>query len=374
MQNYHYSGNLSIHEVSEFNIDNSASILVSLTSASSDEFIGHFGLAIHYTYEGISYQKKMVMKVKPHGRAISDMLNGLSSLCSEDVHNQYNTIKDETGFYHTHDKEISILTKATSQMFPVVYGYYINKEENVYALLMEYFDDCILLNSVMDIKAWDYDKITIGIKAMLTWHIKYTNNTEWYSNVYDDSRNTAQIERLKSTWVELLKNARLRFPDLYDTSLYDRLTKGISDIKSLWEKLKDVPKSVAHNDFNPRNSFFKKDASGTLHICVYDWELAQIHFPMYDLVEFLSFTASTISDDELHSLIDNYQVELSNTHQVYENKELFQNALLCCAYDFGLHRMGMYMMAHSVSPYPFLPHVVKNYKRILNYALKPHNL
>src|SRR5574343_169586 len=118
MQNYKHSADLIITSVSEFSIDNSASILVTLTSATSDEFIGHYGLKVDYTYEGKSFSKKMVMKVKPHGLAISDMLNGLSSMCSEEVHEQYKHIKDETGFYNTHDKEINIMTHAESHMFP----------------------------------------------------------------------------------------------------------------------------------------------------------------------------------------------------------------------------------------------------------------
>ncbi len=374
MRNYRYSSDLIINHITEFSVDNSASILVTLTSASSDEFIGHFGLVIDFTYEGKSYSKKMVMKVKPHGSAISDMLNGLSAMCSNDVHEQYKHIKEETGFYNTHDKEIKVFLHAQSDMFPEVYGYYINKDENVYALLMEYFEDCILLNSVMETEAWDLDKIKIGINAMLDWHIQYTNNTSWYAELYNDSRNEEQIRRLENTWVVLLNNATEKFPELYDVVLTEKLNQGITNFHSLWLKLNDAPKSVAHNDFNPRNSFFKKDSKGQLNICVYDWELAQIHLPMYDLVEFLSFTASTLNETELKNCIENYQLELSKVHEIYSNKELFQEALLCCAYDFGLHRLGMYMMAHSVSPYPFIPHVVKNYKRILNYALKPHNL
>ncbi len=359
---------INVYDVEQFDIDNSASILVTLTSESSDEFIGHFGIRVTYSINGNTATKKMVMKVKPHGTAISEMLNGLSSMCSEDVHKEYEKVKNITGFYDTHDKEIFIYENASSNMFPLIYGSYINEQENVYVLLMEYFEDAILLNSVMDTEAWDVSKIQIGVDAMLAWHKINTGNTTWYTSNYNDYRTEEQIQKLQATWQALLNNATEKFPELYSNTFTQKLTKGIKEIRVLWTELEYVPKSVVHNDFNPRNAYFKIKENLDPAICVYDWELATIHFPMYDLVEFLSFTASSLSDDELLYFIRYFQAEMASNVELYEEDSIFNACLLCSIYDFGLHRIGMYMMAHSVSPYPFMPHVLKNYERLLNYA------
>ena len=55
---------IKVNAVELFDIDNSASILVTLTSQNSDEFIGHYGLKVSYTENNIPYSRKMVMKVK----------------------------------------------------------------------------------------------------------------------------------------------------------------------------------------------------------------------------------------------------------------------------------------------------------------------
>lgn len=367
MMNAHPSSSLKVNHTELFSIDNSASILVTLTSESSDEFIGHFGIHVNYTKEGSVHEQKMVMKVKPHGKAISDMLAGLSGMCSSDVQQEYDKVKDLTGFYDTHDKEIIIYTEKKSSMFPAIYGYYINEEANIYALLMEYFEDVELLNAVMDTEAWDHRKIQLGIEAMLHWHIEQAPNIDWYKSKYNDYRTEEQIEQLQATWKVLLNNAYERFPELYTKNLYSQLTNGIKEIKTLWQELEEIPKTIVHNDFNPRNAFFKVNNSER-SICVYDWELATIHFPMYDLVEFLSFTSGSLSDEELVNVIFSYQNSIAQKIELYGDDAIFKASLLCSTYDFGLHRLGMYMMAHSVGPYPFIPHVVKNYERILNYA------
>ncbi len=203
---------------------------------------------------------------------------------------------------------------------------------------------------------------------MLVWHKTNTGNTTWYSTKYKDYRTEEQIHKLQPIWQALLTNAMKKFPELYTETFAKKLNEGIHQMPILWNELEGVPKSVVHNDFNPRNAFFKIKENSETAICVYDWELATIHFPMYDLVEFLSFTASNLSDDELLYFIRYYQAELSSNIELYEEDSIFNACLLCSTYDFGLHRIGMYMMAHSVSPYPFMPHVLKNYERILNYV------
>lgn len=370
MMKNHHANEIKVNAVELFDIDNSASILVTLTSQNSDEFIGHYGLKVSYTENNIPYSRKMVMKVKPHGKAISDMLAGLAGLCNESLHKEYNSIKDKTGFYFTHDKEIEIYKQKQHDFFPIIYGYYVNEKDNVYALLMEYFEEVEMLNSVMDVQAWDKDHILLGLNALNTWHQENTGRTDWYTSKYKDIRDEEQIRQLQKTWVELLNNARQRFPELYSENLNQLLSAGLNEVLALWIELEEIPKSVVHNDFNPRNIFFKNDSNSVKSICVYDWELATVHFPVYDLVEFLSFTASTLNDQDLAACFTTFQYQLSEKVNIYRDDSIFRATLLCSVYDFGLHRLGMYMMAHSVGPYPFIPHVIKNYERILHYALQ----
>ncbi|HKK38759.1 MAG TPA: hypothetical protein VJ949_05050, partial [Cryomorphaceae bacterium] len=56
-----------------------------------------------------------------------------------------------------------------------------------------------------------------------------------------------------------------------------------------------------------------------------------------------------------------YHERLNQLCEDWSDLELFHRGLALAALHFGIHRMGMYLMAHAVAPYPFLPRVAKNY-------------
>ena len=56
-----------------------------------------------------------------------------------------------------------------------------------------------------------------------------------------------------------------------------------------WKEIEKMPRTLVHNDFNPRNIAFRRTAEGPV-LCAYDWELATLHLPQHDLAELLGFT------------------------------------------------------------------------------------
>ena len=122
-----------------------------------------------------------------------------------------------------------------------------------------------------------------------------------------------------------------------------------------------MPKTLVHNDLNPRNTCFKRRADGRLQFCAYDWELATYHVPQYDVVELLCFV---LDADRYHlraGYLEYYRQCLHARTGRFADPAAFRTGFDLAALDFGLHRLGLYLMAHTVSPYPFLPRVVDSY-------------
>jgi aminoglycoside phosphotransferase (APT) family kinase protein len=167
------------------------------------------------------------------------------------------------------------------------------------------------------------------------------------------------MQQLTPLWEALLTNAS-RSAGLYSASRVQELRQAIDQIPTYWAALDAMPKTLIHNDFNPRNTCFKT-VGGELQLCAYDWELATYHVPQYDVVEFLSF----VLDEERYALrlgyLEHYRQALHTLTGSYADADEFRTGAGYAALDFGLHRLGMYMMAHTVSPYPFLPRVVNSY-------------
>lgn len=85
----------------------------------------------------------------------------------------------------------------------------------------------------------------------------------------------------------------------------------IENIPHFWSKYSTAPKTLTHNDCNPRNICIKNPTGGgtlieptsetfpypdTRTACIYDWELARVDIPQHDVAEFLAFTLPVETD------------------------------------------------------------------------------
>jgi thiamine kinase-like enzyme len=355
MQDFMPQQSIEIEEVEIFEVDNSASILVALTAQESEAMIGHFGVKITYSSMGMKKKQKMVLKVKPHSREIVAMLNNLAQICGGELAEIYAKYQNQTGFLHTHQREQEIYQKMPSSLMPTIFGLYTDEEKNLFVILMEYLEEVTLLNAVMQPQIFTETHIFSTIRQLAQWHHS-VELEKLNPNYWTDTPSKAYMQDLEPLWKALLEHAHKHFPELYTEKRTKFLRKAIEDIPKDWELIDNYPKTLIHNDCNPRNMCFKGSEP-----CLYDWELASIHAPQYDIVEFLCFTLNR----ERHHLRDEfvayYYQEISSLDKRFQDRALFLEVLRVTALHFGLHRLGMYMMAHTVSPYPFLPFVVDNY-------------
>lgn len=364
--------NIQVLEVIPLSVDNSASILSVLTAGRSARPIGHFGLRVTFLTDGVEQTKNMVMKIKPHGREIVEMLYALAQGCGENFANVYAAYKELTGFQHTHMRELEVYSKLPSAMQPIIYGLYADPGQEFFVILMEYLQEVELLNTVMAPEQWSDSHIREALRQMATWHAAHLGKKLPLDKTYwDDAPSAAYMLKMQPLWEALLTNAASNFPDLYTPERVKILKEAIDNIPQNWAELAQMPKTLVHNDFNPRNTCFKREGDA-ISLCLYDWELATWHVPQYDLVELLSFVLDGDRYDERECYKEFYRQELARLSGYYSDKEQFEKGFALAALDFGLHRLGMYMMAHTVSPYPFLPRVVNSYFDSLYSAESNH--
>ena len=365
---------IKVQKVTPLPVDNSASILVVLTAGNTDKLIGHFGLEVTYKAGGKAEKRRMVLKVKPHGDAIVAMLYSLAQACGGEVAEVYDKHKTHTGFQHTHMRELEVYGKLKNELMPEVYGLHAEPENGVYLILMEYLEEVELLNSVKAPENWTDTHIRTALQQIASLHAAHLNKELPLDKTYwSDAPSAAYMQELSPLWQVLLQNAAIRFPELYTSARVALLQEAIDHIPAYWQELEQMPMTFIHNDLNPRNTCFKRK-NGTLEFCVYDWELSTWHVPQYDVLEFLSF----VLDEDKYLLreeyLEFYRKELHQLTGLFEDEEQFRRGFYLAANDFGLHRLGMYMMAHSVSPYPFLPRVVNSYFNILEQAQERRRL
>ena len=339
-------------------LDSSASILTALTAGQTDAAIGHFGLAVTLEADGRVQTQRLVLKVKPPGREISAMLASLAQACGEPLATVYPQFAARTGFHHTHRRELAAYQLPATGLAPTIWGVYADDAQEAYCVLMEYLDEVTLLNSVMEPEKWTDAHIRAALTQLAGWHARHLTHSPPHS--FDDQPALAHMRQLAPLWEALVANAATHFPALYPAERQRTLRTAIAQISAYWSLLETMPKTLIHNDLNPRNTFFKTSPDG-LRLCAYDWELATWHVPQYDVVELLSF----VLDKDRYGLrlgyLEHYRRALHGLTGHYADAAAFRAGAGYAALDFGLHRLGMYLMAHSVSPYPFLPRVVDSY-------------
>jgi thiamine kinase-like enzyme len=333
--------------------------------------VGHFGIEVTYEQDGTEQVRRMVMKIKPHGNEIVEMLNSLAQVCGGKLADVYNTFKSRTGFQQTHTREQEIYKKLAPCFTPEIFGLRTDHINEVYVILMEYLENVELLNSVMQPEQWSDQHIKITLSQMAQWHASMLNTTATLNmQLWDDVPSLAYMQQLTPLWQALLDNASINFPELYTNERVQLLQHAIDNISDRWRVLEALPQTFIHNDCNPRNSCFKKAGTKQL-FCLYDWELSTFHIPQYDVVEFLSFVIDADRYNLRADYIEFYRRELSKHTGAYTDARVFNAELEMAAYDFALHRIGMYMMAHTVSPYRFLPRVVNS---LFDMISKPKEL
>jgi hypothetical protein len=345
-----------------FSVDSSASILATLTAAGiAETTIGHFGVAVTYEQGGNVYARRMVLKVKPHGDAIVGMLAGLAQACGSPLSDVYPAYQKRSGFQHTHRQELEVYGTLSSSLFPEIFGLYEDSEKEQFLILMECLEEVTLLNSVMQPGIWTDAHIREALEQIAQWHALHLGHPlPLDAATQADAPGKEYMQTLTPLWKALLQNAAAGSKELYTETRVAKMQALIEAISEYWLALDAMPKTLIHNDLNPRNTCFKTVA-GKRSFCVYDWELSTEHVPQYDVVELLAFV---LDADRYHlrpEYFEFYRRALAQHTNVYADNTLFYAALKGAAYDFGLHRLGMYMMAHRIGPYPFLPRVVDSY-------------
>ena len=355
-----------VKRVRRFDIDNSASILVTLTSGTSHQPMGHFGLDVDLLENGQPQTRRMVMKMKPHGREISAMLNGLAQLCGDPLARVYAGFQERTGFQHTHRRELEVYQKLSDPILPDIYGCHVDHDQECYLFLMEYLGEATLLNSVMQPHRWSDEHIKSALSHIARWHAKYLlQPPDLDTQGWSDTHTPDYMQQLSPLWDALLTHAQRHLPDLYTSDRVAFLRRAVTQLSAYQAERQAMPTTLVHNDMNPRNACFKG-----AQFCLYDWELATFHLPQYDVVEFLCFVLDQDRYAQREHYLEHYRTVLHQHTALFSDKQAFLRGFQLAALDFGLHRLGLYNMAHSVSPYPFLPRVIASYfDTIRNIAL-----
>jgi hypothetical protein len=351
-----------VRAVRPWSLDSSTSILSNLTAGRTAQPIGLFGLEVELRETDQPWRtQRMVLKAKPHARAICQMLTGLAQACGGAVAEVYPAFEYRTGFGDTHRRELAVYAAApagpAAALLPRVWGTHADDATGSYLVLLEDLSDRELLNSVLTPAHWTDAHLRAALRQLAAWHAHHLVP----AGTAPPEAAPATWPQLAPLWEALLNHAGRHFPDLYSAARRQFLARAIQDIPANWATLQTLPKTLVHNDLNPRNTCFRPGPDGQPQLVAYDWELATYHVPQYDAVELLAFV---LGPDRYHlraGYFEYYRQQLHAHTGRFADQTAFAEGTRLATLEFGLHRLGLYLMPHALSPYPFLPRVVESF-------------
>lgn len=160
-----------------------------------------------------------------------------------------------------------------------------------------------------------------------------------------------------------MRHAAADQPDLLDAGREDILLGIIEDADRWTQELNALPRTLVHNDLNPRNI-----AVGDGRVVAYDWELATVDVPQRDVVELLAFTLSpdaTAADVERFLTVHAEAVAaVSPRAAALVSGCDWRRGHRLALRTFLTTRLAMYAAGHTQREFDFLPRVLRTAFRL----------
>lgn len=350
--------------------DLGSSIITSLTSNRINKVLGLFPYSVEYkTSAGIS-MKDMMVKIKPMDTEVNHMHHTLALMCDARLAAEIEKSKGRTGVTMCHIRELEIYRQSDprfTKYVPEIYGIYRDDSREAYVIIQEYLKDLHLLDSPDDVSEYTVEHIKSAIDGIADIHsIWYKREDELKKKEWiGDYPAKDMMLQLMPLWKLLAGHARNEFPEWISEMEFEMIMSRIDNIDAWWSLIDKMPKTLIHNDFNPRNIGFRQTADGP-RLCVYDWELATIHLPQHDLAEFLMFVLDENTNrEELQYYAEYHRKALERAAGETIDPDEWWEGFRCSMWDLLINRIAMYAMAHTIRDYKFMDRIHNTIRKML---------
>lgn len=335
-----------------------SSIVAELTSwahGAREPRPGLWAATIAYRTRGENRTLDAVVKVKPTDRQAIDVGAHVARLTSHELGAAYATWRDHVGLTGAHERELAILRlphAGIRRHRPALLAGWPDERTGRVVLVMERVGAARQASHRWD-RCWSDDDIARALEGLARIHASSWDDRALARSAWLPPRRTArQMDQMRPLWEALSNHARPYLADWRGPRLAAAQRALSRDVGSWWAPLEAQQRALIHNDCNPRNLLWR----GT-DVCAVDWELATIGAPQRDLVELLCFALPPgRAADALH-WIERYRVLLARAVHADLPAREWAAGIRGALGEFGLDRLGMYVMAHRFRRQSFLPRV-----------------
>ena len=309
----------------------------------------------------------VVLKAKPLDEEVVLAMNRIASLGGNRLADAYSRWRDWIGFKGAHLRELAIYRSASGgirRVMPRVYGTHEDRRREAYVIVMERLDGQVILKDSAG-QVWSREHVDAALTGIAGAHAEWLGREEellaqpWLGPVLDASRMTA----MRELWLAMAEHNAAEYPEWIDPPTLQQIRDAIAEIPDWWAELEAMPRTLVHNDFNPRNIALRRDGLG---LVAYDWELATLHVPQRDLAELLAFTLPPdVEPERVEHHLEVHRRALEEAAEVELDPEQWRRGYRLALRDFAITRGGLYLVAHTQRSQEFLERGVPTVKRLI---------
>ncbi|HUQ48972.1 MAG TPA: thioester reductase domain-containing protein [Gemmatimonadaceae bacterium] len=341
------------------------SIVSELTSWREGAAVGLFRGAVRLRSATGSACTGIVVKVKASDESVLEVAQSVANLAGASLGEEYARFRDYHGFTRCHVRELALYRESDPRLrrhSPAPLAFSPSGDTQRLTLVLEELPRSSLFHAGSADAAWSPELLNAVIDGAAEIHsVWYGRETDlmarpWLAPV----RDSARLIEMRSLWSALADHACAHSPAWNDPSLV-RIHRRLVECVSEWSvPLTRLPRTLIHNDFNPRNIAILAESEPRL--CAFDWELATIGVPQRDIAELLCWTIDeTTTREEITDYIERSRSRLAASTGMQidvRDWELGFSAALC---ELLVDRLAMYAMVDRFRPQEYLPRIVRGW-------------
>jgi hypothetical protein len=312
----------------------------------------------------------VVVKVKAADREAIAVGEALARLCDDRVGDAYVRSAHRVGLSSSHLRELAIYAQKDPRFLahvPTALGSVADEATGTWTVILEHISSAKLRDAVNRAEDWTETDIDCAIRGLAALQ------SIWYGRE-EELRSAPWIGHIPSAsdacdmadlWMALAAHTAPRFSAWGDPAISTIQRRLIAAVDRWWLPLENLPRTLIHNDFNPRNICIQRTSSNKLRLIAYDWELATIGVPQHDLAELLCFVLPPETTDRYIGFwIDRHRTLLEQECGTTIDARQWERGFRSSLYDLMINRLPMYALVHRVTPQSFLPRVIQTWRRL----------
>jgi thiamine kinase-like enzyme len=348
------------------------SILTDLTARTAGKLIGLFPFRLTYRAGGDSIDRRLevMVKVKPLDQEVILAARGVAAMAGPALRDAFARFPEQTGLTGCHVRELGVYDQGDPRFrkhMPEVYDMLRDDTREAYVVVMERLTGMTLMDTADDVSGWSRTCVDTALRHLAKLHaVWYGREEELEQATRLGAFPTAKsMTAARELWEQLGVHAFAEFPEWVSSEERRRHHQLVETIPEWWSEIEAMPRTLIHNDFNPRNIAFRS-RHGARELCAYDWELATLHLPQHDLAELLSFVLTpAATPTEVRHYVEAHRRALEEATGRGVDKALWRRGFALCLADLAVNRIPMYLMAHTVRHFGFMQRVVRTLRRLM---------